>query len=326
MDRRDPLGMLSSEGPRPSRPRLARLVEASPARRLTARRVGLLLSGGVVLLSLLALLGSRLAGHMAGWIHRQSSYQLPFHEIDLDPPPPAWIRGGREELLETIREGRWPDRISVAEVDLKHLADDFRLFSPWVVRVESIRRSYPNALTVRLAYRKPCALYRTARTREPILLDRHASILPLVDVEPALVQTLPHLTDLDPEPGPARTAPGSRLNDPRVERALLLIDHLLGNRSDLEKAGTLRKFGNVTLNEHGLYVQIRDDLFVLWDGPPGRDATTELDDTGKWAQLVLWYGQNSGSSVRSPYYLGFQRDRIELMRGEVGRSGGGPRS
>src|SRR5690348_18368455 len=67
----------------------------------------------VVVLSL-ALLGSYL-GILAiraavAWLGEQPAYQIPFREIQLDPPPPPWYRGGREAFLEHVRHrARMPE-------------------------------------------------------------------------------------------------------------------------------------------------------------------------------------------------------------------------
>src|SRR5262249_43532496 len=84
----DPTGATIDQ-PEPSLPK-----RTSRGRRLVAVvMASLILLGGTAALAVWGTKGA------VAWLHRQAQYQLPFHEIRLDPAPPAWFRGSTKGFL-----------------------------------------------------------------------------------------------------------------------------------------------------------------------------------------------------------------------------------
>ena len=130
------------------------------------------------------------ARRLAGWLHARPEYALNFDEIALDPPPPAWLKGGAKGLLDEVRrKAALPERISAVGVDLDALTVAFKLGSPWVERVERVWRPGGNRLSARLVYREPVALvpFRSG----PILLTSKAIVVPIEDVDLAALPAPP---------------------------------------------------------------------------------------------------------------------------------------
>src|SRR5438270_894476 len=112
-------------------PRDAVAAPASPRRFATVRRLArtrlvLALLAVLVTLGLLGSAGAHAVRAMVAWLHEQPPYQLDFREIRLDPPPPAWYRGGTEAFLNRVRDGAGrPGTLAVLDLDLDGLASDF---------------------------------------------------------------------------------------------------------------------------------------------------------------------------------------------------------
>src|SRR4051812_31740807 len=110
MEHREHPRMAMSEGPPrdASDPattrRFARFVPAPNVRRLALSRIGLAIGASAGILGLVVLVMSQGIHSAAGWLHRQPLYAL--ESITLDPPPPAWFRGG---------EGRFVARVGLGE-------------------------------------------------------------------------------------------------------------------------------------------------------------------------------------------------------------------
>src|SRR5262249_32274039 len=116
------------------------------------------------------------------WLHQRPEYQLPFEEIKLADPPPAWFRGGARAFLKQVQ-----DNVSELEVlplmELKpdRIEQDFKLFH-WVERVRRVEYP-PRGIVVHLDYCKPVAFISTRGGNKPTLIDRNGNVLPADDID-----------------------------------------------------------------------------------------------------------------------------------------------
>ena len=176
----------------PSR-RFARLVESPAARRVAAGRLGRTLLVLAAVAGLVVIGGSSVSRTVVAWLHRRPEYRIKFSEIALDPPPPPWIKGGGEALLESVRAGRKHlESLSILDLDLDHLLTDVRR-NPWVARVERAEKSYSNRLS---------GVPGPTASRSP---SSHARPRPADAGRPRRRAALP-ADELDISPSPARSA------------------------------------------------------------------------------------------------------------------------
>src|SRR5262245_1289242 len=91
------------EGP-PPQPRSRRFEFVRSERHLDMTRVVLVGGALLVALSILGYLSSQGILGAIRWLHRQPQYQVKFQDIELEEPPPPWLRGGAEGLLRQVRE------------------------------------------------------------------------------------------------------------------------------------------------------------------------------------------------------------------------------
>ena len=175
-----------NDGPISRRP-LRRFTSAPMVRRLSPRKLLMGLIFGIAILIAMAILGVRLARHSLVWLHNQPQYRLPFEEIRLEPPPPAWIRSGTVGLLSEVhRRSQWKNQLDLRVLDLApaQITDAFRRGSPWVKDASVFVPTYPNHLTVRLEYREPVAflVVGTGKSSREIFLDGEGVVLPNDDL------------------------------------------------------------------------------------------------------------------------------------------------
>ncbi len=340
MDRRDfpPIGpphprAVGPDGPEPADPptgRLAGLVSSPVARRLAISKVGRAVVASAVVIGLLVVGGSNVWRSMETWLHRQTVHRLDFGAIELDPPPPGWIKGGRAALLEQVRADRAHLKsVSMLELSLDALLTDFRR-NPWISRAEGAARDYPNRVRVRLAYREPVASVRTEH-RGTWIVDREAVVLPADEVDTARAGRLVTIVARDPAgepvaglvwPGdPAEMAPAR----PGAPSPLLLAANLAGflkdrSRDRADSANPpVPEFVVFARDEprsiRGLYVVLEGGTHVYWSGLADLDDPSAPGDTEKWRRLVDRAGRDGGLRVRPrDEFFDFNREGIEVRR------------
>ena len=264
-----------------------------------------------------ALLGSYL-GILAiraavAWLGDQPAYQLPFRDIQVDPPPPPWYRGGREAFLEDVRRrAKMPERFPLLGMTPDELKRVFKC-SPWAEEVRGIVYR-PLGVTVRLAYRRPVALVEIP-PNEKYLIDESAVILPRdvvdEDIERFAKQHLmikikgkglasPLLSEpgieWKPRPGITDLAPGNG----RIKSAAKLAGFLREKLRSLDRTTSpalnflyINPMDDETECERGLFLWNDDEqIYVLWGDAPGEEKDKELSAEEKWARICAW-GQSA---------------------------------
>jgi hypothetical protein len=148
------------------------------------RRLGPWVLGLLLVLALLVLGALR---PFREWVHSQPVYHWTLDDVEFDPEPPPWIRGGRAGLLAQVRGNleRF-EGTSVLDLDLEAVTRAFKHLV-WVERVRQVRRTPPNRLVVTLEYRTPVASARfearSPSTTRPVprgfVFDPSAILLPV---------------------------------------------------------------------------------------------------------------------------------------------------
>lgn len=254
------------------------------------------------------------------WLGEQPVYQIPFREIQLDPPPPPWYRGGRGAFLEDVRHrARMPERLPLLGMRPDELKRVFER-SPWT---EEARVEYrPLGVIVRLTYRQPVAVVEISPA-EKYLIDESAVILPREDLDEDVEQfAREHLiirikgiglappqesrpgVEWKPRPGITDLAPGNG----RVKSAAKLA-RFLGEKLRTIDLNSNPALGFRSINPmddapdyRGLFLWKDDDqTYLLWGEAPGEEKMGELRAEEKWEKICAW----AGSAKRRTLPYGF---------------------
>src|SRR5262249_29680351 len=147
----------------------------------------------------------------------------------------------------------------------------------WVQNVVRVEVTHPSQVTVRLEYREPVAVPRTAPDLG-FLLDRRGVFLPAREIDQELLDyPLIPIENLhppfDPEPGkfwktgdPAR---GPVQKDARAVRAASLAAFLRDARQkDAQAAGLPQIVSIYSMKESGLFIRFGEDIWVYWNQAP----------------------------------------------------------
>ncbi len=252
-----------------------------------------------------AILAYRAGIAAVAWLGDQAAYQLPFRSIVLDPPPPAWYRGGSVQFLENVRRrAGMPETIPLLKFKANELQDVFKL-SPWTQEVVQITYR-PLGLTIRLNYHRPVAIVVTSSHQE-YLVDRSAIILPLQEVDRERLQRDlgliriegDGLSDpLDPQPGIVWKPKGGlhdiALGNEHIADAAEVAGFLA------EKMHSLDKDANPALNirsinpmdedkeYRGQFLSNAESTYILWGEAPGKEDSRSLGAEEKWKKLCEW--------------------------------------
>lgn len=307
--------------------RFPRLITPSSARRHSPRQLAVLVSVGLVCLIVVAVVGSRLVRGVVQHVHADPGYRVSYREIVLDPPPPAWFRGGAIAFLDRV----WacpggPRDFSTLDLDTSRLALVFRRCA-WVEKVERVEVAHPRRVAVRLDYRTPVAVARGPDGTEA-WIDRHGVLLPPDDIDREAVAPVVGLhgypLPADPRFGEvwnrADSAAGVDRPDPQVVEAAALAGFLQERLPTLGRGRPHRPSAVVLrFREAGQYLQItwgdvRDNsLLIFWDHDELADASVrDLTDDQKWAMVRDWVDRAPTAARAGPTLLRFTRQGLVL--------------
>ncbi len=275
-----------------------------------------------LLIAALAILGAVAVAWLAwppvrAWLHARPAYRLNFADVELDPPPPPWLTIGRQGLLDQIRRGaHLPEQLGALDVNPADLRRAFKNHSVWVARVGTIRRSFPNRLTVSLEYRQPVARVAVDRSSPPIVIDVEALVLPADQVTPSEIEALVPVQQLRPPPGlrPGRYWPGDGPDE--VDPAALALATLAAALRGWAEDDSPVKVAAIAVSAKDpradlLFVKTREGVWVRWGPPPGAEPPGTPDATAKWAMLNDWArGHDLRTLVAPRDYLEFGPDGV----------------
>ncbi len=323
-ERHEPARLADDEGPplesAASTRRFARSFPSPATRGDSLGRLGLWVLASIValLLVLVAIVSGGRA--LVRWLHERPAYQLRFDEITLEPSPPSWFMRGRAGFLDGLRSNaKRPESLSVLDVDLAKLRDDFRHYA-WVKKVKRVERTVPNRIVVRLDYREPVARWE----RDPrIVIDGDGVILPDEDIAPEAAGRLILLASVDQPPFDSK--PGEpwkmgnaaldlALPDERVMAAARLADFLRVRQAE-EPIPGLRVEKIHPMTQHGLSIEFDDQWIVFWKNPPGSEGPVELTASKKWEMLRGHVRSHKTLGVSDPLktYLKFTKQGLVEM-------------
>lgn len=265
----------------------------------------------------LAYLAARAA---RSWLADQPSYQIPFRDIVLDPPPPSWYRGGSAGFLEDVRRlAGMPESIPVLGLKEDELKRAFEASSPWVEEVTRIVYR-PLGLAVHLVYKRPVALVVTSSKR-PYLVDASAVILPSEDVDEELFRFAENrglikingvgLADpkdpragipWQPRPGAADLAPGNGRIPAAARLAGFLLERMQSIDRGHEPALNIRYINPMDSESRGLFLLNEEGASILWGQAPGEEPPASPTAEEKWEMLVKWSRQGKNQPIPTEDY------------------------
>ena len=316
---RDPDG---PEDPPPGlRRTFPRLVRVESVRRVAPQRLAAL----VVALSLAAAGVVLSAQFIIRYEHAQPSHQVSYLDIRLDPPPPAWYRGGAPAFLEHVwASSVEPKTFSALDVDLDELTVRFRRY-PWVKKVDRVGIvGYPNGVVARIDYREPVAVSGAVGPSE-FFVDAEGVVLPADDVDrKALgpVVTLHGLTPpLDPKAGEVWSRWDERTRAARPDAVAIAAAGLAGflkpRLPALASALPGWRYAHVmpalgdSANVREFYLQITcgETWMLAWDKSSDPEAAS-LTFEDRWAMLLDWARRTTPGRAETVVYLVFTRQGV----------------
>lgn len=322
--------MDDSDGPRLRR--FPHLVTSPAVRQLTPRRLLLAALGTLAALVLLAVLGSHIVRRAIVYVHAHPTYQLSYHDVVLDPPPPAWFRGGPPAFLEQVwGRSAEPRTFSSLDLDKERLTLLFQ-WCPWVKAVLRVEVGYPKRVVVGLKYREPVAEFDVSGA----WVDCDGVLLPPDDIDREAVAPRIGLHGFPPPSalrygekwGRGEPEKGGFEPEPRVVEAAALAGFLKMRLNDLDSHMPRKPSAVVQLRgKRGLIVQITcgdslpDSLLIYWGNDPEADLfVRDFDDPQKWTMLCDWVRRTTLFTEGKPVRLKFTRRGVVLDTRYAGES------
>jgi hypothetical protein len=204
-------------------------------------------------------------------------------EVDFTVFP---TEGVKEELVRQVKDTRGILGKNLFEKDItRKVAKDLEK-NPWVLKVHSSRRVFPNKLQVKLELRRPEAVFK--KKEEFYLLDAEGTILPEKFYSwPKGQRKTPYIESARVAEVPG---PGKRLEDKGVLAGIELVMFLKKNNAhkllgikavDVSNVGRGRPRG-----ESDIVLRTEGDVAIKWGCPPLCQQAGELSDSEKLNNLL----------------------------------------
>ncbi len=317
--------------------RFARFVSAPTVSRIALSRLGLAVLAGMLTVGLVTSGGWYALRLMMGWVDRQRPYQIAFHEITLDPPPPAWYRGSACVFLDRVRAAALVQEpsLSVLNCDLEELKTDFQKYA-WVKRVARVRcvppeRDHPARLTIQLEYREPVAVAILPK-RPEIVLDGEGVILPGEDIDRERVGPFIPIHRLAPPYAPRTgqvwkvesATPGVAEVNAHAVAAARLAACLKEVAAQGKNSGPLSPVPLIAFDRNGAgpFVEFAATRWLLWGEVPGDESPGQPTAEAKWTMLRDWVQKNGVEALKYPCYLEFAQSKLVVRLGGANPSDG----
>lgn len=230
-------------------------------------------------------------------LEQRSEYQLPFAQIQLEPPAPAPLP---TDFLEQVRHrGEFPKELSLLDDELPaRLATAFGSH-PWVAEVVSVRNVYPALVTVELNYRRPVALVQVADGFYAV--DHQGVLLPPSDFDASDLQRYITITGVQSTP---RGAAGRKWGDPAVEAAAQLADFMGLRWKTLDLAAIAVPATGAAATDPILEFTTTGGSRILWGRAPGSKHPGELTADQKLGRLEKYLAEFGGfDRPQGPYEI-----------------------
>ncbi|MFQ5862702.1 MAG: cell division protein FtsQ/DivIB [Candidatus Brocadiales bacterium] len=217
-----------------------------------------------------------------GWRHFTvlkdfSVQEVSFSILNMDGVKPA--------LLKEVRNTKGVIGRSLFEKDLTKKVAKIVEGSPWVLKVCSVKKVFPNKLSLELELRRPSAVLR--KNGAFYLLDDEGMVLP--------TRYYSWLSDQGKTPyiqsAHVRKTPraGKRLDDPGIKAGIELIKFLKTNNAQRLLGIKVVDVSNVgrgrTLGESDIVLWTKDGVAIKWGCPPLCQQVDELSDSEKLKNL-----------------------------------------
>ncbi len=329
----EPEAEAETEADRPERQRrFAKLVEASVARRLALPRLTLAVLAIATIVVGIGFVLSWASRSVVNWVASRPDQQLPFASIELVPEPEPWcIDDSKALILEKVRlASKRGETLRLLDLDLKELANDFRVHSPWVKRVVKVE-ILPGRLRVHLEYRKPAAV--VWERDPPVVIDGEGVPLPRGEIKwisrsspyrvRGISEPLLPITGVDPRSEPIDGIPWQRLNpegNPAGPDKMLVgaakIAAFLQNQSPTTPSGKLTlRIVRIWIPDEPknlFYLVEGDQNFIHWGTPPGDEEVGRPSAETRWKRLLEYVDRHGPLNIKFPQFLDLTGEGVLL--------------
>lgn len=227
-------------------------------------------------------------------VHRQvyAYYStLPRYQINLEPlevmATPDWLKGS--ELEQPVKQSvRLSGKANIFDKELlpRLIAQYER--NPWIAKVESVEKLYPNELNVKLEMRKPVVAveYRRGDRNYYYLIDREIVRLP------GEYRSVPQLPMVLPVVAGVRNSPplaGEKWQDRGLRDAIAvavnLKQHKVYDKVEIARIDVTNSGGRVNKLESEVVLLTKNKVAIQWGRSPETDKFGELSPEEKIKNL-----------------------------------------
>ncbi len=192
---------------------------------------------------------------------------------------PDWLSG--TELEPVIRGSvKLTGNTNIFDKTLVSRALEHYEGNPWIARVDSIQKRYPNELVVKLEIRKPIVAVEIKRSKNRALyylVDNQTVRLPGEYARvPSLAMTLPVIIGVTTVPPPAGQAwPDPGLSD-AIALATTLEDYQVYGKLDVAQIDVSNSNGRVNKKESEITIWTKDRVAIQWGRSPATAKFGEI--------------------------------------------------
>ncbi len=227
-------------------------------------------------------------------VGEQDRFCVATRNIDVTPLP-VWIR--TDLVAEVQRIGDLPHTLNTLNPNLTETIRDAFALHPWVRNVIEVRVIHPSTIRVKLAYREPVAVVRSARSLEAV--DRDGVLLAAAELSaPQLYLAVTGVRST--ATGPV----GTQWSDPALLAAVATADaisphHRTLGLSTIDVSGYR---GGSGANQGSVYLLTEQGTRVKWGRPPKVDYPGEIPVKDKIDRLLKYVTDNDSLDKPSGPY------------------------
>ncbi len=217
-----------------------------------------------------------------GWRRFTVLDEFCVQEVSFSISPTDGVKPG---LLREIKNTEGIKGRSLFEKDLTESVAKILETSPWVLKVHSVEKVFPNKLSVELELRKPAGVLR--KNGVFYLLDDEGVVLPTRYYSGLPDQgKTPYIQSAHIRKTPRA---GARLEDPGIKAGIELIKFLKTNNAHRLLGIKVVDVSNVgrgrTMGESDIVLWTKDGVAIKWGCPPLCHQVDELSDSEKLRNL-----------------------------------------